>query len=45
MNFSEYKHLVRIRVLMDENPKKAKQILTDQINKYENTHFTDKEQH
>ena len=42
MNFSEYKHLVRIRVLMDEDQKKAKQLLTDQIKKYEKEHFVDK---
>lgn len=39
MDFKEYKELVKIRVLMDENPKKAKQLITDKIQKYENNHF------
>lgn len=35
----EYKKLVRIRILLDENPKKAKQLLTDIINKFELEHY------
>lgn len=39
MNLELYKKLVRIRVLMDETPSKAKQLLTDLIKKFENTHY------
>jgi hypothetical protein len=35
----EYKKLVRIRILLDENPAKAKQLLTDIINKFELEHY------
>lgn len=35
MQLNEYKKLVRIRILMDENPTKAKQLLTDLITKFE----------
>jgi len=30
-----YKKLTRVRVLMDENPKKAKQLVTDILQKFE----------
>ena len=39
MLLGEYKKLVRIRILLDENPKKAKQLLTDIINKFELEHY------
>ena len=35
MLMKDYKKLVRIRVVMDENPKKAKQLLTDMLTKFE----------
>lgn len=35
----EYKKLVRIRILLDENPTKAKQLLTDLITKFEIKHY------
>jgi hypothetical protein len=39
MLLGEYKKLVRIRILLDENPRKAKQLLTDIINKFELEHY------
>ena len=39
MLLNEYKKLVRIRILMDDNPKKAKQLLTDIIGKFEIEHY------
>lgn len=39
MDFKMYKKLVRIRELMDENPTKAKQLLTDIVKKYEKENF------
>lgn len=39
MLLTEYKKLVRIRILLDENPRKAKQLLTDIINKFELEHY------
>ena len=39
IKFESYKKLVRIRVLMDENTSKAKQLISDIIKKYEKTNF------
>lgn len=35
MDLKEYKELLRIRVLMDESPAKAKQLTTALINRFE----------
>jgi len=35
LEFEIYKKLVKIRVLLDESPAKAKQLLTDLIQKFE----------
>lgn len=39
MILTEYKKLVKIRILLDENLIKAKQLLTDLINKFELEHY------
>lgn len=39
IDFKMYKVLVNLRFLMDENPSKAKQILTNIIKKYEKSKF------
>ncbi|QYW08109.1 hypothetical protein 15570_00012 [Lokiarchaeota virus WyrdV1] len=39
MLLHEYKKILRIRILLDENPTKAKQLLTDLINKFELEHY------
>lgn len=39
MLLGEYKNLFRIRILLDENPAKAKQLLTDMMNKFELEHY------
>ena len=41
IDLETYKKLVRIRVLMDENPTKAKQLMTDILTKFEREKFSD----
>lgn len=35
MDYEMFKKLTKIRLLMDENPKKAKQLVTDLLKKFE----------
>lgn len=39
IDFDMYKMFVKVRILMDENPTKAKQMLTNKIQKYEKLNF------